>query len=211
VKRDLYKTTSDHIREQLKDHDFPTIAPGLGAEYLEKGGEPFLRFRYLNRDCLLSKKDVFIEGASEGDHWDNILLYNYVNFSGDQPLHDVWIPIDNIPGHVPKKPELEHGCEEKVARHFEGSPSRFRKAALALAGKPVVEASHADVAFTFFPLPKVPFYMLFWDQAPEEGFSARTKLLFDRSVTHFLDLESLVFLAEKFADALIEADQGSDQ
>jgi len=31
-------------------------------------------------------------------------------------------------------------------------------------------------------------------------------VLFDRSVTHYLDIESLVFLAEKFAEALIEAD-----
>jgi hypothetical protein len=29
---------------------------------------------------------------------------------------------------------------------------------------------------------------------------------FDRSVTHHLDIESLVFLAEKFAEALIETD-----
>lgn len=211
VKRDLYKITVDHIREQLKDHDFSAVAQGLGAELIEEEEELFLRFSYLNRDCRLSKRDVLLEGKSTGDHWDNILLYNYVNLSGREPLHNVWIPIDNIPGYIPKKPELEQGCEEKIARHFEGNLSRFKKAALTLSGKSAQDASHADAAFTFLPLPKVPFFLLFWDHAPEEGFTARAKLLFDRSVTHYLDIESLVFLAEKFAETLIEADQGLDQ
>ncbi len=209
VKRDKYKITADYIREQIEHHDLAAIAPGLGAECQEKDGQPFLRFSYLNRECLLSKEEIFIQGESAEDHWDNILLYNYVHFSGVEPIHGEWIPIDNIPGHIPKKPELEHGCEEKIARHFAGKRLHLMRAAAALAGEYQGDASHADAAFTLFPLPRVPFYVLFWDHVPEEGFSARVKVLFDRSVTSYLDIESLVFLAEKFADALIGADQSA--
>ena len=50
----------------------------------------------------------------------------------------------------------------------------------------------------------VPHYLLFWDEEPADGFAARTKLLFDRHVLDFLDLESLVFSAERLADRLAE-------
>jgi hypothetical protein len=210
VKRDLYKITADHIRERLQSHDFSAIAEGLGARYVEQDGQPHLRFTYLNRDCLLSKQSILIEGAQADDHWDNILLYNYVHFSGNEPIQGEWIPIDNIPGHIPKKPELEHGCEEKIAACFEGKADRLKRAARALGARAVEEASNADVALSFFPLPKVPFFLVFWDSVPEEGFEARAKVLFDRSVTNYLDIESLVFLAEKFADALIRADESRD-
>jgi hypothetical protein len=213
VKRDLYKITSDHIREQIASHDFSAIAEGLGARFVEKDGEPHLRFTYLNHDCLLSKQEIWIEGSPADNHWDNILLYNYVHFSGSEPVHGEWIPIDNIPGHIPKKPELEHGCEQKIASHFEGKAARLERAASALGARRVEDESNADAALSFLPLPKIPFFLVFWDAVPEEGFEAKAKVLFDRSVTNYLDIESLVFLAERFADALIRADEtmgGSD-
>ncbi len=209
VKRDLYKITADYIRERLDPARFPAIAEGLGAEYVEPGGVPSLRFTYLNRDCLLSRERVLLDGEPAEDHWDNILLYNYVHFAGSEPLHHVWIPIDEIPGHIPKKPELEQGCENKIAEHFSGDPGRLRRAGLHLGGRRAEEEAHADAALNFLPLPKVPFCLIFWDAVPEEGFPARAKILFDRSVTHYLDIESLVFLAEKFAEALIRADGDS--
>ena len=209
VKRDLYKITADHIRDRLESHDFRAIAEGLGAQYVEEGGEPHLRLSYLNRDCLLSKRAIRIDGNPADNHWDNILLYNYVHFSGNEPICGEWIPIDNIPGHIPKKPELEHGCEQKIAAHFEGKTDRLEKAGDALGAMKVEGASNADVSLSFLPLPKVPFFLLFWDAVPEEGFEARAKVLFDRSVTSYLDIESLVFLAEKFSDALIGADENN--
>jgi hypothetical protein len=207
VKRDLYKITADHIRERLVSHDFRAIAEGLGARYVEKDEVPHLRLTYLNRECFLSKQEIRIDGEPAENPWDNILLYNYVHFSGSEPTRGEWIPIDNIPGHIPKKPELEHGCERKIAAHFEGRSEHLELAGRALAAQEVEDPSGADVALRFLPLPKVPFFLLFWDAMPEEGFEARAKVLFDRSVTGYLDIESLVFLAERFADALIRADE----
>jgi len=211
VKRDLYKITADHIRERIESHDFSAIAEGLGAQYVEKDDQPHLRLSYLNRDCLMSKQEIWIEGSQAGDHWDNILLYNYVHFSGNEPIRGEWIPIDNIPGNIPKKPELEHGCEQKIAAHFEGKADRLERAGSALGAKKTQDESSADVALSFLPLPRIPFFLVFWDAVPEEGFEARAKVLFDRSVTDYLDIESLVFLAEKFAEALIREDENSER
>ncbi len=141
-------------------------------------------------------------------HWDNILLYNYVYYSGNTPLRGEWIPIDNIPGHIPKKPELEQGCEGTIAAHFAGSVKALKEAAKRLGGRSVETAAHADAAFVFWPLPRVPFYLLFWDHDSDEGFPARAKILFDQSVSKYLDIESLVFLAKRFAETLTLTDTG---
>jgi len=208
IKRDLYQITASDIRERLAVHDFSGIAAGLGARWVQQEGVPVLKFSYLNRECLLSRQEILLDGRPAENLWDNILLYNYAFMAGSEPLHGEWIPIDSIPGHIPKKPELEHGCEEKIARHFEGAVEKFRQACAALGGTEVTGSTPADAAFTFLPLPRVPFFLLFWDAEPKESFPARAKVLFDRSVTRYLDIESLVFLAERFAASLIEADRG---
>ena len=45
--------------------------------------------------------------------------------------------------------------------------------------------------------------MLFWDEEREEGFEAASKILFDGTAMEYLDLEGLVFVAEKLTDRLI--------
>ena len=62
----------------------------------------------------------------------------------------------------------------------------------------------ADVKAVIHPLPKTPFLLLFWDEDEEEGFEARAKVLFDETILCFLDIESMVFLAEKMASRLIQ-------
>jgi len=53
-------------------------------------------------------------------------------------------------------------------------------------------------------LPMVPQYLLFWEEEPEDGFAPKAKVLFDRHVLDFLDLESLVFSAERYAEKLVQ-------
>ena len=147
--------------------------------------------------------------VDENEHWIELAARGAASArpSGNEPIRGEWIPIDNIPGNIPKKPELEHGCEQKIAAHFEGKADRLERAASALGARKAEDESSADVALSFLPLPKIPFFLVFWDAVPEEGFEARAKVLFDRSVTSYLDIESLVFLAERFAGALIREDE----
>ena len=52
----------------------------------------------------------------------------------------------------------------------------------------------------------MPHYLLFWDEEAEEGFESRVKVLFDQHVLDFLDIESLVFSAERLAERILELD-----
>ena len=61
----------------------------------------------------------------------------------------------------------------------------------------------ADVQAAFLPLPKVPLLLLFWDAEAEEGFAPQAHVLFDASVTHYLDLEAMLFLVEHLMERLM--------
>ena len=60
-------------------------------------------------------------------------------------------------------------------------------------------------------LPMVPQYLLFWEEDAEVGIEAKAKVLFDHSVLDFLDLESLVFSAERFAERLVQLEKNNEQ
>jgi hypothetical protein len=61
----------------------------------------------------------------------------------------------------------------------------------------------ADVQAVFRPLPRVPLLLSFWDAEAEEGFAPQAHWLFDASVTHYLDLESMLFLVEHMMERLM--------
>ncbi len=49
----------------------------------------------------------------------------------------------------------------------------------------------------------MPLLLLFWDAEAEEGFAPQARLLFDASVTHYLDLEAMLFLVEHLMERLM--------
>ena len=51
---------------------------------------------------------------------------------------------------------------------------------------------------------RVPLLLLFWDAEAEEGFAPQAHWLFDASVTHYLDLEAMLFLVEHLMERLME-------
>lgn len=103
-------------------------------------------------------------------------------------------------------------CEERLAALFAGSPRAAVLSACGRLGGLNLPDASADLACMVPVLPRVPHCLLFWGEEPEDGFAARVKVLFDRRVLDFLDLESLVFSAERLADrlALLLADPAAD-
>ena len=61
------------------------------------------------------------------------------------------------------------------------------------------------ITFSILAGPFVFFFslLLFWDAEPEEGFAPQAHWLFDASVTHYLDLEAMLFLVEHLMERLM--------
>ncbi|HET97571.1 MAG TPA: DUF3786 domain-containing protein [Desulfurivibrio alkaliphilus] len=193
----------EHLKSKIAPLDFAAIAAPLGCKVVggEEGEE--LLFSFLGREVRLGKKGVLLDGFEPEDPRDQILLYNYVHFQGGaEPTRRDWIGLESLPNTISKVKTLAVYCEQPLAEIFSlYPPVAVRAAGIALGGEELADTA-ADLALLVPVLPRVPLCLHFWAEAPEEGFSARTKVLFDRRVLDFLDLETLVFAGERLAERL---------
>ena len=202
VKQDNHKITREHLREKIENHDFEAIAPGLGLRYTTENGIDALEIPYFERTVTMSREGIVAGETEHFDPWDEVLLYNYIYFSGSKPLSGEWVGLESFPNSLPKRVALEEGCHRRIHQYFTGARPELESACRRLGGIPVLNGHNGDLAFKFAPLPRMPLLLLFWDEDQEEGFEAQAKILFDATALDYLDLEGLTFVAEKLADKL---------
>ncbi len=205
---DRHTALAAYLRSKMQGLDLSSLAPRLGADW--SATEPdLLCFSFLNRPVRLSRAGVFLDGDEPADPRDQILLYNYVSFASAGHARKPgksWLGMESLPNSIAKIRTLATYCEERLAERFSARLEQLSKLCVTdLAAQPAAGQS-ADVAFIVPVLPCVPLLLLFWEAEPEDGFAAKVKVLFDQHVLDFLDLESLVFAAERAADRLLELD-----
>lgn len=194
-----------HLQEKVSKLDFSSIAFPLGAIW-HKENPDILCLRYLGQDVILGKTKILMDGDTVVDPRDQILLYNYAHSCGGRKPDNTWIGMESLPNSISKVKTLATYCEMKIAEHLSGKPAHIL---MDLGGEldgyegPAHLSSSATSSLVVPVLPMVPQYLLFWEEEPEDGFEAKVKVLFDHHVLDFLDLESLVFSAERFAERLI--------
>ena len=193
------------VQGKIQDLDFASVADRIGAQ-LETGadGEQFLLINLLEQLYRVGKKEVEAVDGADHDLWDHVLLYNYIAENGGRDLTGEWVPMESLPGSLAKRKAFVKGCEAKIAATYTGKPEELRAALKVVKADFPDLDSNAEVAAIFYPLPKIPFQMLFWDADLDDGFPAQIKVLFDATVLDYLDIESLVFLGEKCAERLLD-------
>lgn len=191
-----------HLKEKISSMDFSKISKPLGANW-SKTTPDTLTFSYLGQIVQLDKKGILLDGLEPEDPRDQILLYNYIHSGGGRAPDGHWIGLESLPNSISKVKTLATYCEERLAKLFSG---RSQKDIIHLCAEIPLRQDRensASAALFFEVLPMLPLYVLFWDKEPEDGFEAKVKILFDHHVLDFLDLESLIFSAERLADRLI--------
>ncbi|MCI5133912.1 MAG: DUF3786 domain-containing protein [Candidatus Electrothrix sp. AW2] len=217
-----------HLKSKLQQLDFSQLSQVVGAAWSADSPEQ-LAFHYLGRSVLLGRDEVVMDGEQLVDPRDQILLYNYVAF-GDTDASSgrsdnlggldrsrkekrlpggTWVGMESLPNSIAKIRTLATYCEARLAERFAGRLDDLAPLCQQIRGEQPhdEQAQSADFAAILPVLPHVPLYLLFWDQDVEDGFEARVKILFDQHVMDFLDLESLVFAAERMADRLLALHQ----
>jgi hypothetical protein len=194
-----------HLKSKVRDLDFQALAARIGADWSADAPD-VLRFVYLGRPAVLGRDDVSLDGQDLVDPRDQILLYNYVAFGGGRKPDNTWVGMESLPNSISKIRTLATYCELRLAKRFSGRADRLQALCEQIGAKPGPGDQSADVGMIIPVLPRVPHYLLFWDEEPDDGFEAKVKVLFDHNVMDFLDLESIVFAAERLADRLAELD-----
>lgn len=201
--RDMALVT--HLKSKVKDLDFKALGRRLAADWSAEDPD-VLKFSYLGRSVELGRTFVSMADEQLVDPRDQILLYNYVAFGGGRIPDGTWVGMESLPNSISKIRTLATYCELRLAKRFSGRAEKLTALCNEIGAVPGPADQSADVGMIIPVVPHVPHYLLFWDEEPEDGFEAKVKVLFDHHVMDFLDLESLVFAAERMADRLAELD-----
>ena len=193
-----------YLKEKTSKIDFSKAAEKLGCDW--SGTEKdCLLLQFLGRDTEICHDAVAISRQDVEDPRDQILLYNYVDFGGgDEPKRE-WVGMESLPNSISKVRTLRVYCEERLATFFTGKTALMKEQAPTL-GAVLDENPEQSCSAAFFVsvLPRLPMYVLFWDEEKEDNFPAKVKVLFDAKVMDFLDIESLVFACERMAERWVE-------
>jgi hypothetical protein len=200
-RRETIAIALEAVQEKVAHLDFAALAGGLGAAYGEEYGDPYLEFPFFGQPLRVFKDRVQYPPGVSANPWDAIFLYNYISSGGSQPLAGEWITYQSLPNSVSKVKTLERLQRECAARFSQRLPE-LRERALHLKAEAAALGEGADFTAVFWPLPKTPVALSFWDAEEEENFPAQVRFLFDRTVSAYLDLESLLFLVEGLIERL---------
>jgi len=197
--RDL--TLIEHLKDKISSLDFTRIAAPLGATLCGEDNQT-LSFPFLAQEVLLSRQGLLLDGCTPDDPRDQILIYNYIHSQGGADPALDWIGLETLPNSISKVRTLATYCENRLAELFAHLPVETISSACNRLGGVAHPAPSATLGCIIPVLPKIPQYLVYWAEEPEDGFPATVKILFDRQVMNFLDLESLIFSAERLADHL---------
>ena len=191
------------LKQKIEPLSFAQVASKIGATCAKDKPET-LRFRYLGQNVTLSKDVLLIDDEIPEDPRDQILLYNYVSTGGGEQPRGDWIGMESLPNSLSKTRTLKIYCEDRIADFFSRfDASHLGEIAAGFDGIiPDNQQTSASIAVIIPVLPLVPQLLLYWEAEPEDGFDAAAKILFDAGVLDFLDIESLVFSAERLTDHL---------
>ncbi|MDD3579923.1 MAG: DUF3786 domain-containing protein [Desulfobacca sp.] len=202
-RRESVAIAAEALHDKVAPLDFAALAPGLGATYGADHGRPHLIINYFGQPLQVFKDQVRYPPGVTEDPWDAILLYNYIASQGHQPPTGEWIAFNALPNSVSKVKTLNR-LEQKLADWASGKIEELRQRARALGAQPASQTAAADLALVFWPLPRVPILLMFYEADAAEGFGAQAQMLFDTQIGSYLDLESSLFLVEKLIERLIQ-------
>ncbi len=195
----VYEQALASLQPKIRALDFRRIAPLFGATLIDADT---LSLRFLNDTYTVSKERITDASGAETLPFLSILIYNHLSMPAPPAPSREWISFGRVPAsHAKDKAWIGH-VEEVIARHFSGNADGLRAACERMGGTRADIKGNHDAAYEFRFFPIYPVLLLFYDAVPDEDFPAQVKLLLDRHVDKYLDIESIVVLGEEFAGRL---------
>jgi hypothetical protein len=101
------------------------------------------------------------------------------------------VSFDELQGAKDWSRFFAHRCEEDLKQLADAHTELFFEI-LHLFGAQAKEGMDADHSLVIYPLPRVPFMINYWE--PEMGFPSKLNILFDRTTTDNINIESIYVL-----------------
>ena len=203
--QDNYAKLTDEWRVRFLQTDIARKAAQLGL-VLEDGAFEICYFGTRYRvDCRSGAVENLSEPGKAVPWGHATFIYHLFWFSADMPrVSGVFVPFRDVRGAAVFDSAFKRSILDPLARAFEGQPARLEQACLALGGRRLPQG---DVGFALPVYGALEIEVLFWDA--DEEFAATANILFDRNVTDFTHVETVVGIGGDALDALKAATYGA--
>lgn len=158
---------------------------------------------YFNQTVSIRLHDGVIEPP---EAWNKLSLMDEMNVytllwycKEGAALKGDWVSFEQLKDARPFGPAFRKGNLAPFAATFSGYAPRLEQALMAFGGR---KLPTGDVGYQIHAFPCIPMQVLFWEG--DDEFPAQCNLLFDRSATDFIHVESIVSIASEALKHLAE-------
>lgn len=171
-----------------QDPEGALLIPHLGKNFLLD----------INKRCIFQSDDGQEREKTDYPLLELMILVYLLNVKGD-PVQNHMISVSELrDAHFFQGP---HALKiNPLLERFGNDLQGFKNAAQRLAGQ---SKDLADMAFKFYPFPKIPLYYLLWEG--DDEFGPDLKILFDRSIEAHLSADAIWGVVNLVSDALLMA------
>jgi len=185
-----YHRSLEQARQEVAGIDPVAAARRSGATYRARdGGRGVFALPFLGQRYAISYPDFKVVAAATGREpsvYRQVILLHYLSLADD-----AWVPVGfvsfgSLPHGRPYEHSLQRAALQPLARVYAEHPNHFGLAAQALGGQPLKVQNSRSMAFSFWPLPRLPMGIALTPGDAE--FPARARLLVDVNTERWLPL-----------------------
>lgn len=189
---DDYANAFKLAAEDLKKRDPADVAALSGALYDRENKR--ISMDFIGRKHFVSFPDIEVRLADESGEvplTEQVLILHYLNAADGAPPADHQVDYREMPSGEFYYPAFYKRAEAPLIAAFGSRPEMLPRLAPGLGGEEV--EGRGDAAARFQALPRVPVTLVVWEG--DEEFEAAGKILFDRSVSHYLSTEDAAWVS----------------
>jgi hypothetical protein len=203
TRRDMASDALQWARHRATSMEMTDLQQRIGGVLIDDADGKAIELPYFSETILIRPGKITQKNGNDLTIWEQVFLFNHFAQGGESLPTGTWKGLVEFPNTVSKIKTMKKYVETPLIECFSGKSKELLTAGTRIGGKTVADDSiTADVALRFDPLPRVPVMLLFWDEEPDEGYSAEIKLLFDETIVEHLDIESIMFLSERITQLL---------
>lgn len=194
-KSDVFAETARRYLAEIGACDFTSHQARLGVTCKDRQ----VVVPFFNKQYAVSSKGIFpASGDGTGDALGfsaTVAICKYLLIGrhlADIPEDAAWAAYKDFKDAAPLLGYFRREVESAIATGFSGRVSALAAAARGLGGVPLTGDLPYDLHLRLDALPRVPLFLLFNDRDGE--FPAECRVLFERRVERYLDMESLAIV-----------------
>lgn len=193
----------DELREALRQVPANLLAERTGASYQALGpGRGEFRLSLFDSPVLVTYPGLVGYEIKKDDELPlpvQAVLGYYFHTGDGAPLSGEWISFAGLPDGRMYNQAFQGYSGDELVKAFGLDVKAFGSACEKAGG---VSSFFGDAAYIFYALPRLPLLVNYW--CGDEDFPSSCKILFDRSVSHYLPTDVCAILGSMLTRKLIK-------